>query len=116
MKNQQQIVLLIGLCLCVICVLFPPRKPCYAEDNVWSVDSVTRQAHPHHTIPHYFAFSEGFGIYALPSADDHIIGSYLRVELDTGALLVDLSLIISLAGIVCLIMSLVYQKEKGHDA
>jgi hypothetical protein len=64
---------------------------------MWTVDSATRQAHPHHIIPHGFILSDDFGIFLLPSADGHIIGSYLRVELDTGTLLVDLSLIMSLA-------------------
>jgi hypothetical protein len=118
MKKHQQIVLLIGLCLCVICVLFPPRRLCYQDDDKWTIDSATRQAHPHHTIPHGFILSEDFDMISLPSADGHIsFGNYLRVEIDTGALLVDLCLIVSLAGIVCLIQGLVSQKETArHDA
>jgi hypothetical protein len=93
MKTRHQtVILLIGICLCAICALFPPRRPVLPQD------------YDHNTsdgkVPHAFVFSDDFYAYH-PSGDG--LGLRYLVEVDSGQLLVELVLIASLTGIVILI-------------
>jgi hypothetical protein len=90
-QRQQTVVLLIGICLCATCALFPPRRtisPEYYE--LKNAGEVTRACLLSPEFRHYTVSLNG----GLPV-------TYL-VELDSGRLLAHLVLIASLTGIVVL--------------
>jgi hypothetical protein len=94
MKTRHQtVILLIGICLCAVCALFPPRRPVLPQDY----DHNTKGG----KVPHAFAFSDDFHVYSVTRPDG--IGLSYLVEVDSGRLLVELVLIASLTGIVVLI-------------
>jgi hypothetical protein len=94
MKTRYQtVVLIIGICLCAVCALFPPRRIILPQDY----DHNTL----HGQVTHAFVFSEDFGVYRVTRPDG--IGLGYLVEVDSGRLLVELVLIASLTGIVVLI-------------
>jgi uncharacterized iron-regulated protein len=92
MKTQHQAaVLLIGICLCAICALFPPRRLHGGDDPPH-----VRQS----DVTHAFLFSDEFTIFRSGSPQE--FASY-QVELDAGSLLAELVLIASLTGIIILV-------------
>ena len=112
MKKQQQIVMLIGLCLCILCALFPPRKFVGKVPFPVEVDSATQKAHWTVVPPHAFIFSDDFGMFYRPAADGHINPTMFDdVEVDAGSLLSELVLIAAATGILVLIPRLI-----RHDA
>ena len=89
MKTRYQtVILIIGICLCAVCALFPPRRIILPQDY----DHNTL----HGQVTHAFVFSDDFGVYRVGNL------GYLT-EVDSGRLLVELVLAASLTGIVVLI-------------
>ena len=91
-QRQQTVVMLLGICLCAACALFPPRRaisPEYYE--LKNAGEVTRAC----------LFSPEFHHYTV-SLNEQLPVTYL-VQLDSGRLLAHLVLIASLTGIVVLI-------------
>jgi hypothetical protein len=94
--RHQTVILLIGICLCAICSLFPPRRIVLPQDY----DHNTL----HGQVTHAFVFSEEFGAYQVGNL------RYLT-EVDSGKLVVELVLVAAATGILVLIPRLI-----RHDA
>jgi hypothetical protein len=93
MKTQHQAaILLIGICLCAICALFPPRRLVGGNypPSIKPAD-----------ITHAMLFSGDFTFF-VKTHNDGGTESW-PVELDTGSLLAELVLIVSLTGIIILV-------------
>ena len=91
-RRQTVVVLLVGICLCAACALFPPRRTVSRDYyELKNAGEVTRA----------FLLSPDFRHYTV-SLNGGLPVTYL-VELDSGRLLVQLVLIASLTGIVVLI-------------
>jgi len=92
MKSQHQTaILLIGICLCAICALFPPRRLHGGDDPPYVKQS---------DITHAFLFSDDFTVFR---SSYHGAFAGYQVELDAGSLLAELVLIASLTGIIILV-------------
>jgi hypothetical protein len=110
MTKTTKIVLLVGICLCAICALFPPR--CIHNRSSSEFDKRKDGQLAPYDVPHAFLFSPDFGIYHGPN------GWVFPAEVDGGRLLAELVLIGSLAGAVILVPSLLQSKrnEKSREA
>jgi hypothetical protein len=105
-QRQMKINLLIGICLCAICALFPPRK--FTDPSDYRFIERAGKISPENNISHAFLFSEDFGIYSSssPTATNRNGDLlYYPVEVDAGQLLAELALIVSLTGILILVSS-----------
>jgi hypothetical protein len=80
--------LLVGIILCAVCSLFPPRRIILPQDYGHNT--------LHGQVTHAFVFSGEFGVYRVGNL------GYLT-EVDSGQLLVELVMIASLTGIIVLI-------------
>ena len=107
MTRNTSVVLLVGICLCAIFALFPPRR----INNTSSLQFEQRQDGKltPYDIPHAFLFSPDFGIYRAS-------GSWVfPAEVDGGRLLAQLVLIGALTGGVILVPKLSASKD-GEDS
>jgi hypothetical protein len=84
-------ILLIGLCLCLICALFPPRTT--TTTSSFQFDTTGGKLIPTRA----FLFAPDFGIYIHPN------GTVLPTVVDGGQLLAELVLIASSTGILIVV-------------
>jgi len=111
-QRQMKVYLLIGICLCALCALFPPRK--FANPSDYRFIERAGKFSPEIGVSHAFLFSEDFGIYtSFRPAGTNPNGDVLHylVEVDAGQLLAELALIVSLTGIFILVPSFRGQKQ-----
>jgi len=114
MNKQQQIILLIGLWLCVACVLFPPRKLVDVKDNGVVLETASETVHFRFSVPHAFIFASDFGLYtdtAQVGYRNPTQANTCFVAIDSATLLAELVLLGSLTLIVCITVSLLSRKE-----
>jgi hypothetical protein len=93
MKSRHAItpVLFIGICLCLICALYPPRS--ITNTSSVQFDNSGGKFTPF-KVTHAFLFAPDFGIYHGPN------GWVFPATVDGGRLLAELVLIASLTGIL----------------
>jgi len=110
MKTKKQTaILIIGICLCAVCALYPPRKMANPSDLRFLIEGGNTTSEiitPEIVIPHAFLFSMDFGLYSSSirtgvNPDSRLVR--YKVEVDDGRLLAELVLIASLTGIVVLV-------------
>jgi hypothetical protein len=110
MTKTTPVVLLLAICLCAVCALFPPRR----INNTSSFQFIQQQDGKlaSYDVPHAFLFSPDFGIYRAPGS------AVFPAEVDGGRLLAQLVLIGALTGVVMLVPSLLQSKknERSRDA
>jgi hypothetical protein len=92
--NHQTAILLIGICLCALCALFPPRRLVGGGLNY---PPSIKPA----DVTHAMLFSEDFSVFIRAHTDGGT--ESWPVELDAGSLLAELVLIASLTGIIILV-------------
>jgi hypothetical protein len=105
MKTQHQTaILIIGICLCALCALCPPRKLADPSDIRFLIEGGNTT--PEIVVPHAFLFSEDFGLFSSSARTGDNPDSRLiryKVDVDSGRLIAELVLIASLTGIIVLI-------------
>ncbi len=106
MTKTTRVILLVGIALCVIWALFPPRR----INNTSSFQFDHRQDGKlaAYDIPHAFLFSPDYGIYRAPES------AVFSAEVDGGRLLAQLVLIGALTGGVLLVLS--FAQPKKHES
>jgi hypothetical protein len=104
------VVLLVGICLCALCALFPPRR--INNTSSFQFDEQQNGKLTPYDIPDAFLFSPEFAIYRAPGS------AVFPAEVDGGRLLAQLVLIGSLTGVLVLVPSLRQCKscERSPDA
>jgi hypothetical protein len=114
-KHLTAAILLIGIFLCLICALFPPRS--FTNTSSIQFDNSGGKLAPF-GVTHAFLFDPDFGIYRGPNS------MVFPAVVDGGRLLAELVLIASLTWIVILIVGFVDKcsesesttKKDDHDA
>ena len=99
-------VLLVGIGLCAICALFPPRGLIKPTDYGFMIRA--RSVSPLVIVPRAFLFSSDFALYQ--TVNDGVHYSY-PVEVDSGRLLAELVLVGALTGI--LLLAPILPKERA---
>jgi hypothetical protein len=103
MTKATKIVLLVSVCLCAICALFPPR--CIQNTSSFQFDKRPDGRPTPYDVPHAFLFSSEFGIYRGPNA------WVFPAQVDGGRLLAELVLIGTLTSVVILVPSLLQPRK-----
>src|SRR4030095_17168112 len=98
MSKRTPLVLLVGLCICVVCALFPPRR--INNTSSFQVVQEGGKLTPY-DVPRAFLFSPDFAVYRAPGS------AVFPAEVDGGRLLVQLVLIGSTAGVARALPALV---------
>ena len=94
MKTQRQTaILLIGICLCAICALFPPRRLVSTLNYPPGIKNSD--------VTHAMLFTADFSLFTRTHTDGGT--ESWPVELDAGSLFAELVLIASLTGIIILV-------------
>jgi hypothetical protein len=107
MSKRTPLVLLVGICICVVCALFPPRR----INNTSSFQFVQEGGKlTPYDVPRAFLFSPDFAVYRAPGS------AVFPAEVDGGRLLAQLVLIGSLTGVVLLVPKLSAPKNGEENS